>query len=116
MRRRLTHDTGYWERGGATAFGKVAAASRLWLADAIVSNQTGPRRAQARQGLSWEPDRGRQHVTTAFGWEGEAAGVQGTKGEQASNIESGSLSPGKPQSFRCSSTGTLESLPPSFSN
>ena len=73
-------------------------------------------RAKAWQALSWEPDRGRQHVTTAFGREGEAAGVQGTKGEQASNIESGSLSPGEPQSFRCSSTGTLESLPPSFSN
>ena len=42
MPRRLIHDTGYWERGGATAFGKVAAASRLWLADVIVSIQTGP--------------------------------------------------------------------------
>ena len=96
MRRRLTHNTGYWERGGATAFGKVAAASRLWLADAIVSNQTGPRMAQARQGLSWEPDRGSQRIVTAFGRKGEAAGVQGTEGEQASNIETCSLSPAQP--------------------
>ena len=96
MPRRLTHDTGYWERGGATAFGKAAAASRLWLADAIVSNQTEPCMAQARQALSWEPDCGSQRLAIAFGRKGEAAGVQGTEGKQASNIETCSLSPDQP--------------------
>ena len=62
----------------------------------IVSNQTGPRMAQARQALSWEPDCGRQSIGTAFGRKGEAARVQGTEGEQAANIETCSQSPDQP--------------------
>ena len=112
MPRRLTHDTGYWERGGATAFGKAAAASRLWLADAIVSNQTEPCMAQARQALSWEPDCGSQRIAIAFGRKGEAAGVQGTEGNKPLILRLAPCPLINPSLGR-SSTGTRESLPPS---
>jgi hypothetical protein len=41
MPRRLIHDTGYWERGGAVAFGKVTTVSGLWLADQLSPTRRG---------------------------------------------------------------------------
>ena len=41
MPRRLNHDTGCWEREGTATLGRAVVASELWLADIIVSDQTG---------------------------------------------------------------------------
>ena len=96
MPQRLIHNTGYWERRGASLWKGCSSLISL-VGRLLVSNQMGRSMAQAMQTPSWEPDSGNHHVVIAFGQEGEEAGVRGTVGGQGSKIETRSLSPDQPQ-------------------
>ena len=92
MRRRLTHDTGYWERKGTATLGRAEVASGLWSADIIISDQTG---AAWRESCS--PCPGNRTVAIEVGLHlygrVKQLGNRRREGECVSKIEPHSLSP-----------------------